>query len=106
MRTKWQSGLWIPSLTMVVTVVEVAMANFHSSVWAKIIPDDTLGAESSLVTPDTIKGMESSRIDGGAVRGSNLFHSFQEFKIGEGRGAYFTNPAAIENIFSEELEIV
>ncbi len=45
-------------------------------------------------------GLPSDRIDGGAIRGSNLFHSFQEFNIGEGRGAYFTNPTAIENIFS------
>ncbi len=64
---------------------------------AQIIPDDTLGAENSVVTPiDQL----NDRIDGGASRGSNLFHSFLEFNIGEGRGAYFANRAAIENIFS------
>ena len=98
MRKKWQAYFWIPCLTTVVTIIE--LANFHSRVWAQIIPDDTLGAESSLVTPDNIKGIESERISGGAIRGSNLFHSFQEFNLGEGRGAYFANPAAIENIFS------
>ena len=65
-----------------------------------MIPDHTLGAESSVVTPDTIQEMESDRISGGAIRGSNLFHSFREFNIREGRGGYFENPAAIENIFS------
>ncbi|MCC5603073.1 filamentous hemagglutinin N-terminal domain-containing protein [Nostoc sp. CHAB 5714] len=39
-------------------------------------------------------------MDGGAVRGSGLFHSFQEFNVREGRGAYFSNPTGIENIFS------
>ena len=51
--------------------------------------------------PDVeIKGLESDRVEGGAVRGNNLFHSFQEFNIKAGRGAYFTNPATIKNIFS------
>lgn len=52
------------------------------------------------MTPDVIKGVESDRIDAGAVRGANLFHSFQEFNVREGRGAYFSNPAGVESIFS------
>ncbi|MDJ0536422.1 MAG: filamentous hemagglutinin N-terminal domain-containing protein [Xenococcaceae cyanobacterium MO_207.B15] len=68
---------------------------------AQIIPDNTLGDESSVVVPDVeINGVNSDRLEGGAVRGNNLFHSFQEFNIDAGRGAYFANPAAIENIFS------
>ncbi|MBR8840462.1 MAG: filamentous hemagglutinin N-terminal domain-containing protein, partial [Stigonema ocellatum SAG 48.90 = DSM 106950] len=66
----------------------------------KPIPDNTLGEENSVVTPSVIKGVPSDQIDGGAIRGRNLFHSFQEFNIDSGRGAYFTNPALIENIFS------
>ncbi|MBR8836071.1 MAG: S-layer family protein [Stigonema ocellatum SAG 48.90 = DSM 106950] len=67
----------------------------------KPVPDNTLGAESSIVTPNVvINSIPSDRIDGGAIRGRNLFHSFQEFNIDSGRGAYFTNPAGIENIFS------
>ena len=71
-----------------------------NSAEAQIVPDNTLGAESSVVTPDTIKGIPSARIDGGATRGTNLFHSFLEFNVGEGQGAYFSNPATIENILS------
>ena len=67
---------------------------------AQIVPDRTLGVESSVVTPVDIKGLPSDRIDAGAIRGANLFHSFQEFNIRDGRGAYFSNPAGIENIFS------
>ncbi|GAB1540287.1 hypothetical protein NUACC21_29560 [Scytonema sp. NUACC21] len=68
---------------------------------AQIIPDTTLGAESSVVTPnEAIRGLPSNRVNGGANRGANLFHSFQEFNIGEGRGVYFTNPPGVENILS------
>jgi filamentous hemagglutinin family protein len=42
----------------------------------------------------------SDRIDGGAIRGTNLFHSFLEFNVDAGRGAYFNNPSDIQNIFS------
>lgn len=64
---------------------------------AQVIPDRTLGNESSKITPlDQLR----DRIDGGAMRGANLFHSFQEFNVGEGKGVYFSNPAGIENILS------
>ncbi len=64
---------------------------------AQITPDNTLGAESSTIRQDTIKNLPSDVIEGGASRGSNLFHSFQEFNVNEGRGAYFANPAVIQN---------
>ncbi|WP_353672551.1 filamentous hemagglutinin N-terminal domain-containing protein [Synechocystis sp. LKSZ1] len=64
---------------------------------AQIIPDQSLGAESSRVEALT---NFLDQINGGALRGTNLFHSFQEFSIPEGHGAYFTNPAGVLNIFS------
>ncbi|MGF1481624.1 MAG: filamentous hemagglutinin N-terminal domain-containing protein [Cyanophyceae cyanobacterium] len=67
---------------------------------AQMTPDSTLGKESSVVSPTVIRGMPSDRIDGGAQRGANLFHSFQDFNVGEGRGAYFSNPDGVDNIFS------
>ncbi|MFY7804691.1 MAG: filamentous hemagglutinin N-terminal domain-containing protein, partial [Limnoraphis robusta] len=68
---------------------------------AQIVPDNSLGNENSVVTPNVnIRGINSNRIDGGAVRGGNLFHSFQEFNIREGRGAYFSNPDNIINILT------
>ena len=67
---------------------------------AQIIPDNSLGAESSRTVPDTINNLPSDRIEGGAIRGVNLFHSFGEFNIKGGRGAYFENPSGIANIFT------
>ncbi|MEB3280836.1 MAG: S-layer family protein [Lyngbya sp.] len=68
---------------------------------AQIVPDNTLGNENSVVVPNqNIRGINSDRIDGGAVRGGNLFHSFEEFNIDEGRGAYFSNPDNIINILT------
>jgi filamentous hemagglutinin family protein len=72
-------------------------ACFGKSAIAQIIPDTTLGAESSLISP--LKP-DVDQINGGAIRGINLFHSFQEFNIGDKRGAYFSNPTGIENIIS------
>lgn len=67
---------------------------------AQIVPDGSLGAESSVVTPEVINNINSERITGGATRGNALFHSFQEFNIETGRAAYFSNPAGIENILN------
>lgn len=74
-----------------------AIASLGNSAFAQLTPDTTLGAESSVIAP---LYPQVDRIDGGAIRGSNLFHSFEEFSIGEGRAAYFANPAGIENILS------
>jgi filamentous hemagglutinin family protein len=68
---------------------------------AQITPDNSLGAQPSVVTPNVqINGTPSDRIDGGAIRGDNLFHSFQEFNVNAGRGAYFFNPQGIANILT------
>ena len=68
-------------------------------VGAQITPDDTLGKERSVVIP-LEPDSPVDAIAGGAKRGANLFHSFREFNVGEGRGAYFSNPNGVENIFS------
>ena len=68
---------------------------------AQIVPDSTLGTENSVVSPaQIIKGLHSDRIDGGARRGTNLFHSFEKFNLEGERAAYFANPAGVENILS------
>ncbi|MEB3357632.1 MAG: filamentous hemagglutinin N-terminal domain-containing protein [Synechococcales bacterium] len=69
--------------------------------FAQIVPDNTLGAEGSRLTPNVqIRGALGDRIDGGALRGVNLFHSFEQFNINDLQRVYFANPAGIENILS------
>jgi filamentous hemagglutinin family protein len=92
---RWRLGLasWL--------VLVWALANSRNDAFAQITPDRTLRGESSVVTPnESIKGVDSDRISGGVIRGANLFHSFEQFNISEGQGAYFTNPTGVENILS------
>jgi filamentous hemagglutinin family protein len=71
----------------------------HTTTLAQITPDTTLGTEGSVITPNVnIKDAAADQVDGGAIRGSNLFHSFREFNIQDGQRVYFSNPAEINNI--------
>jgi len=97
----WFDRCWHWKIGGCVAIFGTLCAMSSDRVNAQIVPDNTLGAESSVVTPiPNIPGIPSDRIDGGATRGANLFHSFQEFNVGEGRGAYFANPTGIENILT------
>ncbi|HIK09750.1 MAG TPA: filamentous hemagglutinin N-terminal domain-containing protein [Oscillatoriaceae cyanobacterium M33_DOE_052] len=78
-------------------ILPASLALGTSSGNAQIIPDNTLGTESSTVTTTE---PQVQTIDGGAIRGANLFHSFSEFNIGEGNSVYFTNPDGIQNIIN------
>jgi filamentous hemagglutinin family protein len=71
--------------------------SFSLQTIAQPIPDETLGNERSQVI--NIGGTDFD-IDGGARRGANLFHSFQEFGVENGGSVYFLNPAGVENILS------
>ncbi|MHC5937669.1 filamentous hemagglutinin N-terminal domain-containing protein [Nostoc sp.] len=73
---------------------------FESFALAQIQKDGTLGSESSIITPKLIDGQPTDQIDGGAVRGTNLFHSFEQFSVSAGRTAYFNNARDIQNIIS------
>jgi filamentous hemagglutinin family protein len=70
------------------------------SVAQSVIPDNTLGSENSIVTPNVPlgNGEATNRIDGGAMRGTNIFHSFQEFNVNNRENVHFANPTGIENI--------
>ncbi|MCC0175656.1 hypothetical protein I4641_01505, partial [Waterburya agarophytonicola K14] len=71
------------------------------SVSAQVIPDNSLGSESSIVNPDvTVQDTLADLIEGGAIRGNNLFHSFSEFNVSDGAAVYFANPDGIANILT------
>ncbi|NER46253.1 MAG: filamentous hemagglutinin N-terminal domain-containing protein [Symploca sp. SIO1A3] len=102
MRTgKWQHwlGKFLRTTSLVLSGTTVAASG--NTVFAQIIPDNTLGAESSVVIPNiNINDLPADHIAGGATRGVNLFHSFLEFNVSNGQRVYFANPTGIENILS------
>ena len=100
MAKRWKGRGWWLSLAVWVTIGE-SMAGFSNHALAQIIPDTTLGTETSVIVPNTnVRGVPADRIEGGAVRGVNLFHSFSDFNVGEGLQVYFSNPSGIENILT------
>lgn len=69
---------------------------------AQIVPDQSLGAESSTVinNGEVVEGQPVDLIRNGAQRGGNLFHSFQEFSVRNGQRVYFAQPAGVNHILS------
>ncbi len=72
----------------------------YSRVLADIVPDNTLGSENSTVTQTNVNNMPSEIVNGGATRGTALFHSLLKFDIKTGESAYFSNPFGIKDIFA------
>ena len=85
----WQ--LWLASSLVLV----VAFGGTSDRAFSQITPDDSLGAERSVVKPD-VDNPQLSLITGGAIRDTNLFHSFAQFNLGERQAVYFDNPPGIE----------
>ncbi|MCC5661120.1 filamentous hemagglutinin N-terminal domain-containing protein [Nostoc sp. XA010] len=78
----------------------IAPCPAKAQITTQITPDATLGDKSSVVVKGKLEGSDIEQINGGAIQGSNLFHSFKEFNVGEGGKAYFTNPGEITNILT------
>lgn len=80
-----------------VAIAAVLTHAFPQLASAQIIPDGSLGANPSVVIPESpIRDL----IDGGVTNDTNLFHSFQDFNIETGQEVYFTNPVGIETILT------
>lgn len=94
---------WRRGIQYLATIAALAGASFFPELpsAAQLSPDNSLGAESSIITQGgNLQGQPADLIEGGARRGGNLFHSFQEFNVGNLQWAYFANPAGVENILS------
>jgi filamentous hemagglutinin family protein len=91
------AGHWGWQLLASVLMVGDVIALSENCALGQVVGDTTLGAESSLVTSPTPGGFQ---IDGGATRGTNLFHSFRDFSVPTNGFAYFNNALDIQNIIS------
>lgn len=79
------------------------------SATSQVVVDASLGAESSTLSSDEI-GLPNGgsgtamlpglRVQGGAGRGENLFHSFEQFNVWDGQWVFFDNPVGIEQILT------
>lgn len=97
----WYKSFWFALGTCLVIGKALSLSGESALAQSNITVDNTLGADTTVVTPSVnINGINSEVISGGATRGVNLFHSFREFNVDSGRGAYFTNTAGIENILT------
>lgn len=76
----------------------------YSTAKAQITPDTTLDLDPTLGDENsqlmTNEDMTFVMIEGGVMRGTNLFHSFQDFNVNNGQQVYFANPNGIESILS------
>ena len=91
------AGLLAPWLSVLAGNIILESAN-QAYAQSFIVPDETLGAEQTQII-ENFDSLPVEVIIGGAQRGQNLFHSFQEFNVSADRGAYFFNSdASIQNI--------
>jgi filamentous hemagglutinin family protein len=94
-----QNGrIWCWKLGFVISLaIYGVITSSENCTFAQIAPDDTLGDESSVVKP--IAPL-TNQIEGGAIRGTNLFHSFEQFSVPTNGEAYFNNDLSIQNIIT------
>ncbi|MDM8559715.1 filamentous hemagglutinin N-terminal domain-containing protein [Candidatus Parabeggiatoa sp. HSG14] len=65
------------------------------STHAEIITDSSLGSRANLPGPNYLIGA-----DLGQHKGSNLFHSFQDFNLNNSESATFSGPNSVSNVIS------
>lgn len=99
----WLLSLLLKAKTSFLWAIELCLVNWFLAARslpvaiAQIIPDETLGLERTRVTS---RAENNTSIEGGAIRGQHLFHSFETFTVQENQRVYFNHPDSIETILS------
>ncbi|MBD2021755.1 filamentous hemagglutinin N-terminal domain-containing protein, partial [Leptolyngbya sp. FACHB-36] len=97
MRSSQRQRTWQISLA-----IGMAVATVEAPAHAQLNLTPDTDANRSLGTTVQSIDAQSQLITGGArpQNGANLFHSFQEFNVPEGRAVFFDNPTGVQSIFS------
>lgn len=80
---------------MIKKLVFFSLILLASPVHAQVKPDNTLPNPSSVTRQD-----QTTIINGGTIKGNNLFHSFQKFSIAPNDTALFQNRTNVTNILT------
>jgi large exoprotein involved in heme utilization and adhesion len=86
--------LWLASISL-----SYCVFTDSTTTTAQIIPDGILPVNSHVTS-----GCTTCTIDGGTIKGVNLFHSFREFSISTGGEAFFNNGLDIQNILTRVIK--
>ncbi len=92
---KFGKNYFILKILLIFSTVLGDLSSQTKSILAQITADESFGGESAIVIPFTEL---IQLIQGGAIRGENLFQSFQDFNIQEGQNIIITNPDGINNL--------
>jgi filamentous hemagglutinin family protein len=97
MAYQWHTPRWF----YVLSCSLISVLGWQVAGLGQLTPDGTLGNESSVVSPNVpVQGTPADLIEGGAQRGSALFHSFADFNVNDLQRVYFANPAGVLDIFT------
>lgn len=90
-RIRPQSAIALTSA--IALILELSGSLQPAAAQNRIVPDASLGEERSRLNGNVIEG--------GSQRGNNLFHSFEDFQVGNGNAAIFLSPRPdIQNIIA------
>ncbi|MBD2102043.1 S-layer family protein [Leptolyngbya sp. FACHB-261] len=99
MKQKWTLELRRLKLVGSVALFWLSTCGLSALAQSTDLRPDTLAPRNLGTRVQPING-RTQQIQGGTQRGTNLFHSFSEFNVPEGRSVYFENPTGVTNILS------
>jgi len=83
----------------IISVFLLSILLFTTNLYAQVVTDGTLGGSIQTLSPSQ-NGFINIGANLGEKMGQNLFHSFSDFNIKQGKTANFTGPNSVNNIIT------